>query len=368
MGYEENNTQEEKVTIYDAKWLTEADVLEMCRDHTSWFFEAHPPVKNAYNAVCYDDAEKALMAIVQNACNSKCHTFVRKNSWLGNKGDRKTFMESSTKQTLKDKEAVCYMWDIVNSASNYTNEVLNYFRDIVAGDAFRNSFMALRFDEMLKSLVQPHDYGDIDTMFNDFYKIYKYADSVKIYQQLNIHKSEMSVEEILKKLTDYFNNQLRYHPGLGMYMPTIDYMSPEYINKWRAIDRITCNYWILADTKPEIVKALNKVRELDARFDQEIGVGNIAAAGYGNGYQPIFFYLEKIFVKALEIIDNVPNLSTEAYKIFRYAVSLRECVTELGFGELNDPLKKGSKYSEYIAKMPKILTRFVTNMAKFAPQ
>ncbi len=365
----DNNTMEVQKEGLDAYSLSAVDASRMAALHSQYFLSATDYLSKLKDGIGYTDGASALYKAVQSLDNDICQNFASQNKWLSDKNERSKFLNDSTSKSQRDKEAVLDLYDLVTSARNFNDEVAKFFVDILNNSVLYYAFVAIRFGESLKAQVMPgDDYGDMDKMFIDFQKLYEIVNDAEVYRRLRISKSTHTPEEIIKSIRCYVNEKIQYTPGVGAYMPSYDYMSAEYINKWHGIDKVTRRYYIFKDQKSAFQDAANKCKQLEEEYFKIIGMDTKVRGTYGNGYTALFTYIRMTVEKGIEVIDGVENLKEDAFKVFIYPVSMRECVSKMALGDIANPKANGTHYGDILEQLPKRLTSLINYIAKLTPQ
>ena len=313
-----------------------------------------------------DEMRDALDQVTNVLRNGNYREVARKNKWLKFKANEYLNEEDST-QGQDDRYAVVGLYKLATLTSEVIDSVCNhidYFNRAYAVKASEffsfHSDMEVVFDDAFLSQIGGvfYEYNYLTTKFND----------ARMCRDLQLSKDKPFLENF-NVVTDRMNYEISNLKNLSTVLKDYLHAAPMAMNRFYILDRLTSKF---ADFETELKtggdlmiatgeKLKAQLGEFSSRPD--LGVGS----SFFSAISDLLTKINFIFLQAQEILQRYKSSSDAPYGVMRYDSNVQKAASSQLFMSLDDPTKKGTKYTEIVKKMINRNSDLAQLVAKNAP-
>lgn len=367
MAYNYAEEKDDKNTELDADHLKEGTISGIISELNNKFMQVESSVGKLVYATSYGTALDAIKSAQTLAATGPHVDFCRKNKWLGDKGQRNSYLtKCEWKAGEEDKRLVCQFYDLMNASAHMRSKFAELM-SLCESEFILYAEKAIIFEENLSQRISFDTLYDIRLSFAEFDNVYNTFNNSSIYSKIPVSK-ESPYEENLETVLDYLDDALCEKPHLSKFLLNTRTTAASGINQLYSIDRTTAQFKEIASREDTMKRAQERISDLLGEIDDlNLRVTNDTRA-YLDGYRNVLYKLSDVFTKAIKSIRNFQEKKDELpYSVMHYDALVKDCVSKHMLGSLSDPMTKGTNYNTIAESMLNKCRQLAKTVAKLAP-
>lgn len=367
MAFDYGEVKDDKNTDLDADHLKAGTINGIISELNNGFIEVERAIGKLIYATSYGTAMDAIKSAQALATSGSHIDFVRKNKWLGDKGQRNSYLtHCEWKAGEEDKRLVCEFYDLMTASANMRSKFAEIM-SLCESDFILYAEKAIIFEDNLRNRISFETLFDIRQAFAEFDNVYNTFNNSSIYAKIPVSK-ENSLEDNLETVLDYLDDALCGKPHLSKFLLNTKTTTASGINQLYSIDRTTAQFKDIASREDTMKRALDRISDIQDEIEKlNLAVSNDTRA-YLNGFRKVLYKLSEVFTKAIEVIRHFQEKKGEVpYMIMHYDELVKDCVGKHMLGNLSDPMTKGTNYNTIAENMLNKCRQLAKNVAKLAP-
>lgn len=367
MAFDYAEEKDDKNTELDADHLKAGTINGIISELNNGFIQVERAVGGLLFATSYGTALEAVKNAQALATGGPHVDFCRKNKWLGDKGQRSSYINHCEwKADEEDKRLVCRFYDLMMASAHMRGAFADLMRQCES-EFILYAEKAIIFEENLKSRISADTLYDIRLAFAEYDNVYNTFNHSSIYEKIPVSK-KYSLDENTETVLDYLDDALCSKPHLSKFLLNTRTPVASGINQLYSIDRTTAQFSNIAGREDTMKRVMDKISDIQAEIDAlNLGVTNDTRS-YLDGYRNVLYKLSDVFKRAIEVIHHFQEKKDEVpYAVLHYDPLVKDCVSKHMLGSLTDPTSRGTNYNTIAESMISKCRQLAKNVAKLAP-